>query len=118
MGLRRRLRLSVPVVVAVVVADQLTKWWALTALDDGNTIEVVPTLELHLVYNSGFSFSTGSGNGQLIGVLVLALSAAMVWYIARATSAASVVLVAAILGGRDRQPRRPPLPRRRWPALR
>jgi signal peptidase II len=99
MDVRRRLRLSVPIVVAVVLADQLTKWWALTALDDGSTIEVVPTLELHLVYNSGFSFSTGSGNGQLIGVLVLALSTAMVWYIARATSAASVVLVAAILGG-------------------
>ncbi len=99
MDLRRRLRLSLPVVVAVVLVDQLTKWWAVSELDDGSTIEIVPTLELHLVHNSGFSFSTGSGNGQLIGVLVLALSGAMVWYIARATSAASVMLVAAILGG-------------------
>jgi signal peptidase II len=94
-----RLRLAAPIAVIVIAFDQLTKWWALEALADGDKISVFPTLELQLARNSGFSFSTGSGNGSIIGLLVLALCGAMVWYIVRATSRVSIVLVAGILGG-------------------
>ena len=86
MDTARRLRLAVPIVVGVVLVDQLTKWWALEALDDGSRVEVLPTLEFELAFNSGFSFSTGSGNGRLIGLLVLGLSAVLLGVIARATS--------------------------------
>ena len=99
MNRRRRLRIAVPIVAGIVVVDQLTKQWALDALDDGHVIEVLPGLEFDLVFNSGFSFSAGSGNGPIIGALVVALCAAMVWYLRRATAARTVALVAVVLGG-------------------
>jgi signal peptidase II len=46
---------------AVVVAlDQLTKTWALAALDDGPT-HLVWTLRLNLSFNSGAAFGLGKG---------------------------------------------------------
>ena len=61
------------IVIMTVALDQLTKWWALDALEDGDVIEVFPTLEFDLAYNSGFSFGTGSGLGRWIALLVVAL---------------------------------------------
>jgi signal peptidase II len=55
------------IVMAAVALDQVTKWWAESALDNGRVINVLPTLEFDLSYNSGFSFGTGSGFGPWIG---------------------------------------------------
>lgn len=85
--------------VVTVALDQLTKWWATESLGDGSVVDVAPGLEFELTYNSGFSFSTGSGSGSLIGWLVIALSIAMVVMIARARTTTRVALVAVILGG-------------------
>ncbi len=52
----------------VVVTDQLTKWWALNGLDGGRVIDVIWTLRLRLVYNTGAAFSTFSELGPLLGV--------------------------------------------------
>ena len=92
--------LHVAVIVAVTVAlDQLTKWWALEALEDGDIVEVVPTLEFDLAYNSGFSFSTGSGFGQYIGVLVFGLIGFLVWQIAVSETIGRVRILATVMGG-------------------
>ena len=55
------------IVAAAVALDQITKWWAESALDNGRVINVLPTLEFDLSYNSGFSFGTGAGFGPWIG---------------------------------------------------
>lgn len=47
--------------MAVVVADQATKSWALEALADG-PVHLVWTLRLRLVFNSGAAFSFGQGS--------------------------------------------------------
>jgi signal peptidase II len=95
---RHRL-LAVGVVLGVVVLDQLSKEWALGALDDGRVIEVLPTLQLDLTLNEGFSFGSASGHGRLVGVLVGALIVGLVWLLARERRPRRVVLLAMILGG-------------------
>lgn len=95
----RRLGLATLIVVGCIALDQLTKEWALGRLGDGSTIDVLPTLEFDLAFNSGFSFSTGSGNGNLVGLLVIALSSFIAWQIWRETRRTRVILFAIILGG-------------------
>ena len=53
----------------VVVADQLTKHWAVNRLADGSEIEVFWTLQWNLAFNSGMAFSRGQGLGPIIAVV-------------------------------------------------
>ena len=62
---------------AVVAVDQLTKWWALEALDGGRIIDLVWTLRLRLVFNTGAAFSSFQGLGPLLGVAAVAVAAAL-----------------------------------------
>ena len=68
----RKLRLVGTVAFVVIVADQLTKTWALRALADG-PIESIGSLQFQLFYNTGAAFSMGSGRGLGPWVSVLAL---------------------------------------------
>ena len=52
----RRLAVVAAVAAAVVTVDQLTKAWAVDALDGGRTIDLVWTLRLRLVFNRGGAF--------------------------------------------------------------
>ena len=99
MSSRRRLGYAALIVVVGVALDQLTKEWALDRLGDGSRIEVLPTLEFDLAFNSGFSFSTGSGSGHLVGLLVIALSGFIAVQIVREARPARTWLYAVILGG-------------------
>ncbi len=96
---RRRLTIAGIIVAAAVALDQATKHWALNSLDDGHTIDLVPTLEFDLAFNSGFSFSTGSGNGNLVGLLVIALCGFLAWQIWKDDTPGRSVLFAVVLGG-------------------
>jgi signal peptidase II len=60
------------VAAAVVVADELTKWWAVDRLSRG-PIAVVGSLRLALTYNSGGAFGLGSGFVPMIVLAVIAL---------------------------------------------
>ena len=73
--------------MAAVALDQITKWWAESALDNGRVINVLPTLEFDLSYNSGFSFGTGSGFGPWIGLIVIAMCGFLGWLIVTAERA-------------------------------
>ena len=66
-------------VAALVVAfDQITKWWALQALDDRD-IDVVWTLRLHLVHNTGAAFGLGQDLDTLIAVGALLFVIVVAW---------------------------------------
>jgi len=95
----RRLRNAALIVVGSIALDQATKEWALNRLSDNRSIDVLPTLEFDLAFNSGFSFSTGSGSGNLVGLLVIALSIFIAWQIWREERPARTYLYAMILGG-------------------
>jgi len=84
--------------LAVLVLDQLTKWWALEALDD-RTIDLVWTLRLHLVHNSGAAFGRGQGWGPLLAVLVLVVVAVLVRLAAVSSDRTTRVVVGAVVGG-------------------
>jgi signal peptidase II len=97
-GALRRFPLLAAVAVLVLAVDQLTKWWALVALDDG-PIDLVWTLRLNLTFNTGSAFSIGAGRGGLIAVLAVVIVGAMVWLGRAVTSVAGAVALGAVLGG-------------------
>ncbi len=85
---------------AVVVLDQLSKHWALSALADG-PIHVAGPLDLRLVFNPGVAFGIGSGGGWtpvivLGGLAVMALVAVLAW---RADTRGRALGLGIILGG-------------------
>ena len=68
----RKLILVGSVASAVVAVDQLSKHWALSALQNG-PINVVGSLRWNLLYNTGTAFSLGSGKGLGPWISILAL---------------------------------------------
>ncbi|MDW3220548.1 MAG: signal peptidase II [Acidimicrobiales bacterium] len=95
----RRLTYAALIVLGAVGLDQVTKEWALNRLSGNRTVDVLPSLEFDLAYNSGFSFSTGSGSGNIVGLVVIALCAFLAWQIVRETRTRRMTLYAIILGG-------------------
>ncbi len=96
--LRRNLIVA-GIVIIGVAADQLSKSWAVSDLRAGRTISLLPTLEFDLSFNSGFSFSTGSGQGRLIAIGVVILCGFLVHRIHQETDLKRVSLLSAILAG-------------------
>ncbi len=95
----RSLRGPLVVAVAVVLVDQLTKQWALNALADGETIDVIGSLRFNLAFNSGMAFSQGSGLGPFIGVVALLVVVGLLVSIGRSTSRLYPLSVGLIVGG-------------------
>ncbi len=94
----RRWQLHV-VALAVIVVDQLTKWWAVGALDDGTIHEGPFGSQLRLVYNTGSAFSLGSGLGPLFAVLAVAVSIALTWMVKRVPLRSVVFGLGLVQGG-------------------
>ncbi len=74
----RRLRLLLGVGAVVLAVDQLTKWWAVEALGDGRTIDLVWTARFNLVRNDGAAFSLGSDYTPFIALVAVAVSIAVI----------------------------------------
>lgn len=94
----RRALIVAGVAATVVAADQLTKTWALGALDEGPR-HLVWTLQLNLSFNSGAAFGLGKGMAPLLlagGVLVLLFLAR---YSRHLTGTLPTVALALIVGG-------------------
>ena len=62
-------RTPVLLAVAVVVADQLSKHWAVNRLSGNRTIDLIGSLRFNLAFNNGMAFSQGEGLGPLIAVV-------------------------------------------------
>lgn len=68
------------IAAVVVVLDQLTKWWALEALTDPTrVIDLVWTLRLRVIYNTGTAFSLTSDSGPIVSVIALVVVAFLLW---------------------------------------
>jgi signal peptidase II len=90
---------SVAIVAAlVIVLDQITKVWAVAALDD-RTIHVAWKLQLRLVRNPGTAFSLGEGKGPLLGVVACIVAIVLVRLAMQPRSLVSAIGLALILGG-------------------
>jgi signal peptidase II len=86
------------IAAVVVLIDQLTKQWALDALDDG-PIDVVWTLRFNLAFNKGMAFSQGTGLGPIIGVVALIVIVVLLVSVGRSSSPVYPLAVGLIIGG-------------------
>ena len=71
--LRNNRLLLLSVAATVLLADQLTKLWALRELEDGN-IHLFWTIRLRLVFNQGTAFGLGSSFAPVITVAAVVVS--------------------------------------------
>jgi signal peptidase II len=97
----RKTRLT-PMVFAVaalvVVADQLTKWWATNELVDGD-IDLVWTLRLRLVRNSGAAFSLAGGRGGIVALLAIGVVIILIVFGRAVDTRVGAVSLGLVLGG-------------------
>jgi signal peptidase II len=94
----RRLRGALVIAVVVVIVDQLTKWWAVTHLDE-HDLDVIGSLRFHLAHNTGMAFSKGTGLGPIIGVVALVVVVGLLVSIGRESSPLYTPAVGLIVGG-------------------
>ena len=66
---------------AILAADRVTKIWALRDLRPRGTIELLPFFDLTYVENTGAAF--GLGRGANANAVFVALSAGLIWALAR-----------------------------------
>ncbi len=90
--------LTLAVAAGVVVVDQLTKWWAVSTLDDGD-IDIVWTLRLNLSYNTGAAFGSGQSWGPVIAVVAMVIVVGLLVSLRRGASRLADVATGMIVGG-------------------
>lgn len=78
--------------------DQLTKWWAVSSLDE-RSVDIVWTLRFQLAVNHGASFSLGTGLGAWIGVLAIVVVVVLVWQGRSVRTWLGAVALGLIVGG-------------------
>ncbi len=86
------------VAIGWLLADQLSKSWAVSSLKN-DTIDVVWTLRFQLTENHGASFSLGTGFGTWIGVLALVVVGILVWKGGSVRTRLGAVALGMIVGG-------------------
>ncbi|WP_200806314.1 signal peptidase II [Demequina sp. NBRC 110052] len=88
------------VAAGVVVADQATKQWTLSALEEGERVPVIgDLLSIQLVFNSGAAFSVGDERTWILTIVALVLTAGIAWYARRANGRIPLLIFALGLGG-------------------
>ena len=96
--------LGLAVALAVLVADQATKWAVLSLLDlEARPIEVTPFFNLVLVWNRGVSFGMFSGYTAympwlLTGVALLVVAFLLAW-LRRAPGTLAATALGLVIGG-------------------
>ncbi len=99
------LRLGIPVVLAIFLLDQLSKWYVWSVLDIAGRPRpgVLPFLDLVLVWNPGISFGMLQSNSSLAPILLtlfaLVVSAGLLVWMQRTRSALLGVALGLAVGG-------------------
>ncbi|MFG1947142.1 signal peptidase II [Nonomuraea sp. NPDC048826] len=84
----------------VLVADQLTKLWAVSVLSDGERITVIPqVIQFRLLFNPGAAFSIGVGATWVFTLIAAGAVAGILYTGRRLRSRAWAVVLGALLGG-------------------
>lgn len=85
--------------LGVVIVDLLTKHWALGALSEGRTIDVLWTLRFNLHFNTGIAFSQLTGFGVVVGFAAIAVAIGLLVWSTRQPSAFVRLAIGLIVGG-------------------
>jgi len=92
--------LALALSVGVVAADQLTKWWVVSALALSETRDLIPgVLYLHRVENSGAAFGLLPGAGSFIALGAVAAAVLIVLVVHRLEGRLETVAMGLVLGG-------------------
>ncbi len=83
----------------IVLLDQVTKSWAVSALANGHVVHVVGSLQFSLGFNSGFAFSQGQGLGPFVGVLAIVAVLFLLRAVRRAPTHMSALALCVIAAG-------------------
>lgn len=98
---RRLALLTVALAVVVIAVDQLSKWWAMSALEIGAPQRQVigDFITFRLVLNPGAALGIGTGYTWVLTIVVIAVVAVIVRMIRRIGSRAWAVTLGLLLGG-------------------
>lgn len=95
----RTRRLALAVATAVIVADQMVKWWVVATLPGKPIALVEGFLQLRFVSNSGAAFSLLDGFGSVIGLIAIAAAVFIFLLAVRVDSTGETVALGLVLGG-------------------
>ncbi|QTG79920.1 signal peptidase II [Arthrobacter crystallopoietes] len=80
--------------------DQLTKWWVVSTMTEGDIIPVLPPLlHWHFIRNSGAAFSIGQDYTWVFTIVMVLVSGAIIFYARKVRSAWWSVALGLLLGG-------------------
>jgi signal peptidase II len=91
--------LATTIVVAVVVVDQLTKWWAVRELSDGAITLIGDDIGFTLVRNTGSAFSLFQAFTPLLAIVAVVVAVILVRTVRRTRDTLLVVGLSLVLGG-------------------
>ncbi|GMQ84461.1 MAG: hypothetical protein BMS9Abin07_0025 [Acidimicrobiia bacterium] len=83
----------------MLVVDQLTKAWAVNALDDGPIVFIDGFLRFRLAFNTGAAFSTFTRSGPLLGLLVIGVVIFILFALRDTAHRAEAIGLGLVLGG-------------------
>lgn len=97
---RRLFWSTIAVGIVLLVVDQASKWWAVRALGDSESIDVVgDVIRFWLVYNPGAAFSMGTGVTWVFTIFAGVAVVAIAWYAWRVRSTPWAYALGLLLGG-------------------
>ncbi|TXL87384.1 signal peptidase II [Streptomyces sp. IB2014 016-6] len=86
--------------LVLLLVDQASKWWAVGALGDSESIDVVgDVIRFWLVYNPGAAFSMGTGVTWVFTIFAGVAVVAIAWYAWRVRSTPWAYALGLLLGG-------------------
>lgn len=91
--------LATSIAAGTVVVDQVTKVWAVAAVEDDPIRLIGDVLRLRVTRNSGAAFSSLQGLGPLIGIVVVGVVALIFVLLHRAPRTIEIVGLGLVLGG-------------------
>ncbi len=93
-------RRAYTLLVAILAIDQITKAWAVGALQNPErNIDLVGSLRFNLVFNEGMSFSQGEGLGRWLGMFATLVLIGLVVYMYAQTEPAIAYPLALVGAG-------------------
>ncbi|HSJ70442.1 MAG TPA: signal peptidase II [Acidimicrobiia bacterium] len=84
---------------AVVIVDQVTKWWAVNELEDGPIVLIDGFLQLRLLFNTGASFSILSNAGPILAIVAFGVVGLIIYILGDASRRVEAVALGLVLGG-------------------
>lgn len=88
------------VAVVALALDLLTKWWALSNLEENVARPLIGTfIQLRLIFNPGAAFSLGEGSTWVFTIISILVVGLLIWFAPRVKDPILAVIVGLMLGG-------------------